>query len=136
MAFVIDASAALAWFFADERTQETDVLLLSLERDVAVVPAIWPAEMANAFVVAERRGRISQATVTQYLLDIAVLPFRVERALAPDDMAGVIDLARRHALTAYNASYLDVALRLNLPLATRDADLAAAAKGQGVELLL
>ena len=136
MAFVIDASAALAWFFADERTQETDVLLLSLERDVAVVPAIWPAEMANAFVVAERRGRISQATVTQYLLDIAVLPFRVECALAPDDMAGVIDLARRHALTAYDASYLDVALRLNLPLATRDADLAAAAKGQGVELLL
>ena len=136
MPFVVDASAALAWFFADERTQETDALLLSLERDVAVTPAIWPTEMANAFLVAERRGRVSQTAITQYLSDLAVLPFRAERALAPDDMAAVIGLARRHALTAYDASYLDVALRLKLPLATRDADLAAAAEGQGVVLLL
>jgi predicted nucleic acid-binding protein len=136
MPFVVDASAALAWFFADERTQETDTLLLSLERDFAVTPAIWPAEMANAFLVAERRGRVLRAAITKYLSDLAVLPLRAERALGPDDMVAVIDLAKRHSLTAYDACYLDVALRHKLPLATRDADLAAAAAGQGVKLLL
>jgi len=136
MPFIVDASAALAWFFADERTAETQTLLLSLDTDFAVTPAIWPSEMANAFLMAERRKRISSADVTQYLSDLAVLPLRTERPLAPDDMAAVIDLARRHALSAYDASYLDVALRLKLPLATRDADLAAAAAAQGVKLLL
>lgn len=136
MPFIVDASAALAWFFADERTAETQALLLSLDTDFAVTPAIWPSEMANAFLMAERRKRISAADVTQYLSDLAVLPLRAERPLAPDDMAAVIDLARRHALSAYDASYLDAALRLKLPLATRDADLAAAAAAQGVKLLL
>jgi predicted nucleic acid-binding protein len=136
MPFVVDASAALAWFFADERTADTQALLLSLEKDYALTPAIWPAEMANAFLMAERRKRISADDTAQFLSDIAVLPLRAERALAADDMAAVIDLARRHTLSAYDASYLDVAMRRKLPLATRDADLAAAAASQGVKLLL
>lgn len=136
MPFVVDTFAALAQSFANERTAKTQALLLSLDRDVGVTPAIWPAEMANAFLMAERRKRISAADIAQYLSDLAVLPLRAERPLAPDDMAAVIDLARRHQLSTYDASYLDVALRLKLPLATRDEDLAAAAAAQGVKLLL
>jgi predicted nucleic acid-binding protein len=100
------------------------------------MPAIWPSEMANAFLMAERRKRISSADIAQYLSDLAVLPLRAERALAPDDMAAVIDLARRHSLSTYDACYLDVALRRKLPLATRDTELATAAAGQGIKLLL
>ena len=136
MPFVVDASAALAWFFADERAPETQALLLRLDTDRAVAPAIWPSEMANAFLMAERRKRISAADIAQYLSDLAVLPVRIERALAPDDMAAVIDLARRHTLSTYDASYLDIALRLKLPLATRDAGLAAAAAALGLKKLL
>ena len=109
---------------------------MRLDTNQAVTPAIWPAEMANAFLMAERRKRISPADIAQYLSDLTVLPIRAERALASDDMAAVIDLARRHALSAYDACYLDTALRLKLPLATRDADLAAAASANGVKLLL
>ena len=136
MPFVIDASAALAWFFADERTPATQALLKRLDADQAVTPAIWPCEMANAFLMAERRKRVSPADIALYLSDLAVLPVRTERALAPDDMAAVIDLARRNKLSVYDACYLDVSLRLKLPLATRDGDLAAAAGAQGVKLLL
>jgi predicted nucleic acid-binding protein len=135
MSFVVDASAALAWFFADERTPETQALLARLATDHAITPAIWPSEMANAFLMAERRKRVSSADIAQYLSDLAVLPVRSERALGPDDMAAVVDLARRHALSAYGASYLDVAMRLKLPLATRDADLASAATALGLKVL-
>ena len=136
MPFVVDTSAALAWFFADERTAETQGLLLSLDVDFAITPAIWSSEMANAFMMAERRKRIAAAEIAQYLSDLAALPLRAERALAPDDMAAVIDLARRHSLSAYDACYLDLALRMKLPLATRDAALASAATERRVKLLL
>lgn len=136
MPFVVDASAALAWFFGDERTPATQALLLSLDKDFAVTPAIWSAEMANAFLMAERRKRVSAEDIIQYLSDLAVLPLRAERTLAPDDMAAVIGLAKRHLLSVYDACYLDIALRLKLPLATRDNDLAAAASSHGVKLLL
>lgn len=136
MVFVVDASAALAWFFADERTPQTQALLKRLDADLAVAPAIWPCEMANAFLMAERRKRVYPADIAQFLSDLAVLPVRMERPLAPDDMAAVIDLARRHALSVYDACYLDVSLRLKLPLATRDGSLAAAASAHGVKLLL
>src|SRR5271157_5731707 len=128
-AFVIDASATLPWCFADEATEATNALLSRLRRDEeATVPAHWPVEVANALLMAVRRTRISSQDIYQFLEDLEVLPIRVDPTTKNLVLARVLPLAEQYELTLYDAAYLELAIRENLPLATLDDDLRKASR--------
>jgi predicted nucleic acid-binding protein len=134
--FVLDASVAVAWCFEDEATKFTENVLDLLSGGAeAVVPAIWPVEVANALLNAERRKRILLAQVTALLQRIAGLPI----AVLPIDPARafehILPVARQQSLSGNDAAYLELALRQGLPLATLDEQLRRAAKTTGVVLL-
>lgn len=132
MAFVLDASVAMGWAFPDERSAQADAARDELERDGALVPALWWLALANALVVNERRGRIAEPTSRQVLRAMESLPIRTD--LTPD-LPTILSLARRHRLSAYDAAYLELAQRMSAPLATLDAALARAAQAEQVALL-
>ncbi len=118
-AFVIDASATLPWCFADEATEATNALLIRLRTgDEALVPAHWPAEVANALLVAVRRNRIPPEDVHQFLENLEALPIRIDTTTRNQIRAEVFPLAEQYELTVYDAAYLELAIRESLPLAT------------------
>lgn len=117
-ALVVDASVAAAWFLPDEATTYTEAALAATaERDVWV-PALWPLEIGNLLLSAQRRRRIDDAKRRELVARAQALALRVDREPVP--MTVLDDLAARHALTAYDAAYLELALRRGLPLATTD----------------
>lgn len=132
--FVIDASVAMAWCFEDEVTDDTEAVLDRLRSEQAIVPAIWPLEVANVLLVAERRGRISEAQINRFIRLLGQLPIKLDDA--GSDLAGVVATGRVHGLSSYDASYLLLAERAGLPLATLDARLGGAATQAGVPLLI
>jgi predicted nucleic acid-binding protein len=128
---VVDASVALAWILPDERP----AALAALQRirdDEGVAPALWWYEMRNGLVVNERRGRLTLEETERALRDLSSLTIAIDRS--PDEEA-VMALARRHRLTVYDAAYLELAMRRNLPLATLDAALVQAARAERVALV-
>ena len=134
-AFVLDASIALAWCFADEATPATDALLDRLADEEAVAPALWRLEVADALAMSERRGRLSPAGLTRSVTLLQRLAVAVDLAGSDRAFREVLDLARRERLTVYDAAYVELALRLGLPLASKDAQLRNAAAGLGLVLL-
>jgi len=129
---VLDASVAFSWCFEDEAHTYGDAILEHVGSGQALVPGIWPLEVGNALLVAERRGRLSKADSSRFIALLGQLPIIIERD-SPERMFGeIIDLARAHSLSTYDASYLDLAMRNGFPLATRDPRLLHAAKECGV----
>ena len=129
MPFVLDASIAACWAFEDE---DHPVAALALERirtDQAHVPSLWWFEVRNTLIVNERRGRLTEADVAAFLRGLSRLGVTVDRA--PEE-AVVLALARRHRLTVYDASYLELAQREVIPLATLDTELAHAARAENL----
>ena len=133
--FVVDASMTLSWCFADEANQYSRAVLTALDTTYAIVPALWPFEIANGLAVAERRKRITQAGIAAFLETLQRLPIQVERREALWVWQAVLGLAREHRLTAYDAAYLDLAKRENLNLATMDHDLQDAGRTLGIALV-
>jgi predicted nucleic acid-binding protein len=131
---VLDSSIALAWCFADETDAYADGIARAFPRIEAVVPGLWFLEMANAFVVGERRGRCTQADTVQWTAFLASLPIHIDDQTSGRAWGDTLNLARLQNLSAYDASYLELSLRLGLPLATLDARLKAAASAAGVPL--
>jgi predicted nucleic acid-binding protein len=133
---VVDASVLIAAFLPDEVEAKATELLEDLQygRAVAVVPALFYQEISNALLMAYRRKRIQRDRFLAYLRVIASLPILVDTAAATQGttMLTVSQLAEQHTLTTYDASYLEVAMRRGLPLATLDAALAKVALGVGV----
>jgi predicted nucleic acid-binding protein len=126
---VLDASVTVAWCFEDESTPFTEGVLDLLSAGTEVLtPAIWPFEVANALLVAERRKRITVAQVTALLRRIAGLPISVEPIEGRYAFEQILSVARQHRLTEYDAAYLELALRAGLPLATLDDKLKQAAR--------
>ena len=136
MAFVLDASIALSWCFNDEASPETWKLLERLEQETAFVPSLWPLEIGNILVMAERRKRISYAHLVQCLELMDGLPIQIDEETAHYAFREIISLAHAEKLTSYDASYLELAMRLGLALATKDKALAKVAKKLGITLLL
>ena len=133
---VLDASVALAWCFPDESTPGAERLLDSMAGgSTAIVPAIWPFEVANAMLTAERQKRLSMAQVTAALRNLALLPIAVAGVQLEFILGSVLAVARQSQLTAYDAAYLELALREALPLATLDDRLRRAARNAGVSLV-
>ena len=133
--FVVDASMTLSWCFADEANQYSRAVLTALDTTYAIVPALWPFEIANGLALAERRKRITQAGIAAFLETLQRLPIQVERREALWVWQAVLGLAREHRLTAYDAAYLDLAKRENLNLATMDHDLQDAGRTLGIALV-
>lgn len=134
MPFVLDASVALAWGLKDEATPYSVAVLASTDREQATVPAIWASEVANVIVVSERRGRLTVVESAAYLRDLGEMTLIVDDAGPATFWGPVVTIARAHGLTAYDASYLELALRLGLPLATQDNRLRAVATRLGVPI--
>lgn len=134
MALVVDASITMAWCFLDEATAHTWAILDRVRDAGAIVPAIWPLEVANALLVGERRGRLTEAETTHAAELLRILPFETDPVPLARVFGPVLGLGRAHRLSAYDASYLELAMREGLPLATRDARLSEAAIRVGVPL--
>lgn len=128
MEFVLDCSVTLAWFLEDEKTREAVHVLRRLGAARAKVPSIWPLEVANALVVAERRKRVSPVDCAVFKSKLLVLPIDVDSVGTSRALGTISDLAREFTLSAYDAAYLELALRLKVPLATFDQDLIHAAR--------
>ena len=135
--FIADSSVAIAWVVFSQSSPRTVQLLDQVKAGTSfVVPVLWMFEVANALLALRRRQRIQRDEYEQALIDLGD-----SRPLVDDEsplraLDAISKLAEKHALSVYDAVYLELALRRNLPLASRDAALNKAAKNAGVTTLL
>ena len=132
MPFVLDASVTACWCFPDEQAMVSDVAMDRLLHDEAIAPALWTIEIRNILIVNERRGRIEPDDAGAFLSDLTRLPIRVRHDA---DEQALLELARKHRLTAYDAAYLDLAVRNSVAVATLDRALADAVRAEGLQLV-
>ncbi len=132
--FVIDNSIVMSWCFADEENGYADLVLSRLESQEACVPAIWPLEVGNVLLVAERRKRLSEADSVRFLELLHDLPITVIQEPPERMCREIVALARVQKLSTYDASYLDLAMRKGLPVATLDSALQEGAENCEVHL--
>lgn len=118
--------------FADERDEYADSVQSALTEQQAVAPWLWRYEVVNALLVAERRGRIGRDVVDAQLAALVRLPILTDDTAPSSER--IADIGRRHQRTAYDALYLEIALRRNLPMATLDGGLRQACGEAGIEL--
>lgn len=135
MSLVLDSSVALSWCFADEHTPATDGLLARVAETGAMAPMLWPLEVLNALAMAERRKRLD--TMQRHRIEgfLRDLPIDLDHETAAQAWTATKFLAEEHRLTLYDAAYLELSQRMDLPLATLDRDLRKAAAAVGVTLL-
>jgi predicted nucleic acid-binding protein len=133
----LDASTVLTWCFPDEETQKaTEIAEWIAGGATVVVPAFWRHEILNALLVGEKRKRLTLELVQAFLADLNRLPVDVDGQTTPEVVfERTQTLCPRHGLTAYDAAYLEIAVRHRHPLATTDADLKRAATAEGVRVL-
>jgi predicted nucleic acid-binding protein len=132
--FVVDNSVVMSWCFKDETNNYADTVLDRLTELVAVVPSIWPLEVVNVLLVAERQKRLSESDSIRFLTLLSQLPIFVEYD-RPEMMKELLALARSNNLSSYDASYLNLAMRKGIPMATLDNKLIDAAKRIDVPIL-
>ena len=135
MSIVVDASMAIAWLFADERTDAAHAVMLRVVSDGAVVPSLWRVEVANVLRNAVRRGRCDEAYVDRSLARLGRLPVETDDETGVRAWTATLSLSRKHGLTLHDAAYLELAIRKAEPLATCDAELIAAAGRCALEVL-
>jgi predicted nucleic acid-binding protein len=132
---VLDASLALQWFLEDEVGRQYGLnVLASLANKRAVVPILWFYEVGNGLLMAYRRKRITFDQIDGFLTRLKTLPIDAAQQV-PAEILALAAFAQKHGLTNYDAAYLELAVRLHLPLATADADLRRAAVAASVEIL-
>ena len=137
MSFVLDASVAMRWALLDGSSQDrgyADGILASLAGARALVPPLWHIEIVSVLRNAEKHGAISEADATAFLQRSARLPIATDDASPIAIRLAIAAIARQHRLTGYDATYLELALREGIPLATLDVELRRAAKEAGVVL--
>jgi predicted nucleic acid-binding protein len=135
-ALILDCSVAMAWFFEGEATPATDKILDHLNGGGrALVAQHWPMEVGNTLLVAERRKRCTAADAGNFLGILRALAIDTDPETGTNATSASLALARAHDLTLYDAAYLELAMRANLPLATLDRELRLAAKKVGVKCL-
>ena len=131
--FVLDCSVTMAWCFENEADPRADAVLNSMSNATACAPCVWGLEVANVLLVGERRGRLTEADVSAFASRMQQMPIEQDPAPDMEILNRVLALARHHGLSAYDAAYLELAMRLVIPLATLDAKLQAAAQAAGVK---
>ena len=133
MSFVLDCSVVMAWVFPDESSEATDRLRDSLVDARAFVPSLWPVEVGSVLLAAAWRGRIGVGEWPVICASLDALPIEIEPVSTSRVWGPALALADRHDLSVYDATYLELALRMRLPLATLDRALAVAARAAGVD---
>lgn len=132
---VLDSSVTLAWIYSDEPTPAVQSVLAQVTAQGAWVPSLWRLEVANVLESGVRRNRTDADFRDATLADLALFPIRCDMETHTQAWSATLRLAERHRLTLYDAAYLELALRLTLPLASLDGDLRAAATRESVPLL-
>jgi predicted nucleic acid-binding protein len=133
--FVLDSSMTMAWAFRDETTPGTLDILELATSEACWAPGVWPLEVCNAVISAQRRGRFTSDDVPLFLDLVGRLGVSVEGLTLQHAVEDVLPLAVRQTISSYDAAYLDLALRKKAPLATLDAGLARAARASGVDVI-
>jgi len=120
--FVVDCSVVVSWCFSDEDSLCATAVLAALTSPEAeaLAPAIMPLELANVLLVAERRGRLSPARSARFLRLLCALPIAFDSASPDQNLDAIADIGRHHGLSSYDASYLELAVREGVPIATLD----------------
>ena len=132
---VIDASIALAWVHPSQATKETAELLTDVENGTkVVVPSLWFLETANALLVLERRKKLTKEERTKALARLAALNATCDELGYTAVFTRVSALASKHGLSVYDACYLELSTRRNLPLASLDTALLSAATREAAKL--
>lgn len=135
MSLVLDCSATLAWVYGEEKTDAISEVFQAIGDAGAWVPALWRLEVANVLEMGVRRRRHDATFRDRMLADLALLPIDLDPETDLHAWSATVQLAAHHGLTVYDASYLELARRRDIPLATLDRDLRAAADAEGVVLL-
>ena len=133
-AFVLDGSVTMVWGFDGEADAYAEAILDRMPELQAHVPSLWPLEVANVLIVGERRNRITAADASRFLAILDAFPITVDDRTVAHAWSDTMHLARAHTLSAYDAAYLELAIRLGLPLACLDGRLKTAAAASGVVL--
>jgi predicted nucleic acid-binding protein len=133
--FVVDNSVVMSWCFKDETNTYADTVLDKLANATAIVPSIWPLEVVNVLLVAQRQKRLSESDGIRFLTLLSQLPIVVEYEQPEKMMKELLALARVNNLSSYDASYLDLAMKRGISIATLDQKLIDAAKRTDVPIL-
>jgi predicted nucleic acid-binding protein len=134
VSLVLDASLTLSWYFEDERTRAIDAVLDEVAASSAVVPSLWRMEVANGLQMAIRRNRIDTAFRDRAIRQLSLLPIEVDQETDTYVWTATLRLSDRFGLTVYDAAYLELAQRRDLPLASIDKALSAAGRRLGVPI--
>lgn len=126
----------MTWVFGDHINEDVDDLFGQLDQLDMVVPSLWRLEVVNAVLTRERQGKLTESDGRLILRQLDMLDLEVVRDTPSRSLDDMALFARPHQLTSYDAAYLDLAIRLNLPLCTCDRGMARAASGLGIALLL
>lgn len=138
MRFILDNSVAMRWLFKNGKRHDVEYafkVLSSLDHSEVLVPDLWHLEVINVLVLAVEDGLLTEAESQTFLNSLGQMPIVVDTATAKFAFANILQLARRYHLSAYDAAYLELALREQAPLATLDTDLRKGALGAGVSLV-
>lgn len=134
--FVLDCSITMAWCFEDESNEYTDAILEKLGISTAVVPTIWPLEVANVLLLSKKKKRITEVQLASFVDALSTLPIVVDPSTTSRAMHSIMVLAGQSDLTIYDAAYLELAIREGIPLITLDKGLIRAAKKLNILLEL
>lgn len=126
--FVLDCSFAMAWFFEDENNDYTNFILENIKNTISIVPSIWPLEVANVLLQSKRKKRINEIQSASFIDALAALPIIVDQSTTSRAMHSIFVLADQANLTIYDAAYLELAIREEIPLLTLDQEIIKAAQ--------
>lgn len=130
--FILDCSLTMSWCFTDEATPDSAKILDRLESETVLVPALWYLEVTNSLAMAERKKRITPAKTAEFLTRLSAFDIEVDHDIVLRAFDQIPPLCRCHSLTSYDAVYLELAMRRQLPIATLDVDLREAARNLGL----
>ena len=132
---VLDCSVVMAWVLPDEDSSPAAAAFDAVQAAGGLVPGIWPLEVVNTLLVAERRGRIGRSFRAAALADLSLLPISIDPETPHCAWDSTAVIAERHGLSAYDAAYLELAHRRGARLASFDTQLCDAARRMGVPVL-
>jgi predicted nucleic acid-binding protein len=135
MSIIADISVVLAWLFEEEQTQDALKLLPLIQEQGLLVPPLWWTELENGVLMGERRARKSQDDLSSFLKLVRALPIQTDDTPRHRVSDAIVSLGRQHSLTAYHATYVELALRTSSPLATFDIAIRKCAPALGIKIL-
>jgi predicted nucleic acid-binding protein len=133
--FVLDCSITMSWCFEDEKSILSDRILEMFLDKVAIVPIIWQLEVASVLLIAERKKRITHDQREMFKETLSILPIEIDFSTTYRTMGSIYDLAKENQLSIYDACYLELAIRENIPIATSDKELLKAAHYKKISVL-